>query len=266
MEINNILLAFGLTLIAGLSTGIGSILAFFTKRTNTKFLSTALGFSAGVMIYVSFMEMLPEAKSNLIDSFGERIGVLYMLCAFFGGMALISLIDFVTPEDKNPHEIHNVEELSNKNYKSLNKTGLIVALSIAIHNFPEGIATFTSALNSLEIAIPITVAIAIHNIPEGIAVSIPIYHATGNKKKAFWLSFLSGMAEPIGALFGFLILMPFWSPSMNGFILSAVAGIMIFISMDELLPCAQKYGEHHLSIIGLIAGMATMALSLFLFI
>ncbi|MDD4516693.1 zinc transporter ZupT [Massilibacteroides sp.] len=265
MDTHTILLAFGLTLLAGLSTGIGSVLAFFTKRTNTKFLSTALGFSAGVMIYVSFMEMLPDAKTGLIENYGERWGTLYMLLGFFGGMALISLIDFLVPEDKNPHEMHRVEELDNKQ-TGLKKTGMMVALSIGIHNFPEGIATFTSALNSMEVALPITFAIAIHNIPEGIAVSVPIYHATGNKKKAFWLSFLSGMAEPVGALFGFLILMPFWTPALNGFILSAVSGIMVFISMDELLPSAQKYGEHHLSIIGLIAGMIVMALSLFLFI
>lgn len=265
MEVQTILIAFGLTMIAGLSTGIGSVLAFFTKRTNTKFLSTALGFSAGVMIYVSFMEMMPEAKESLTGHFGERIGTLYMLLAFFGGMGVINIIDFLIPEDENPHEIQNIEELDKKQ-AGLKKTGLLVALSIGIHNFPEGIATFTSALNSLEIAIPITFAIAIHNIPEGIAVSVPIYQATGNKKKAFWLSFLSGMAEPVGALFGFLILMPFWTPSINGFILAAVSGIMVFISIDELLPSAQKYGEHHLSIIGLVTGMIVMATSLFLFI
>ncbi|MCD8044047.1 MAG: zinc transporter ZupT [Tannerellaceae bacterium] len=270
MELNNIelqkiLIAFGLTLIAGLSTGIGSILAFFTKRTNTKFLSTALGFSAGVMIYVSFMEMMPDAKESLTQFHGERTGTLYMLLAFFGGMGFINLIDFLIPEDNNPHEIQNVEQL-NKSPEGLGKTGMLVALSIAIHNFPEGIATFTSALNSLEIAIPITFAIAIHNIPEGIAVSVPIYQATGNKKKAFWLSFLSGMAEPVGALVGFFILLPFWTPSIHGLILAAVSGIMVFISMDELLPSAQKYGEHHLSIIGLVGGMLVMAASLFLFI
>ena len=265
MSTETILIAFGLTLFAGLSTGIGSILAFFTKRTNTKFLSTSLGFSAGVMIYVSFMEMMPQAKSNLLQSFGDRLGTLYLLIAFFGGMGLITLIDFLIPEDKNPHEMHNVEELSNKQ-TGLKKTGMLVALSIGIHNFPEGIATFTSALNSMEIALPITAAIAIHNIPEGIAVSVPIYQATGNKKKAFWLSFLSGMAEPIGALFGFLILLPFWTPAINGFILAAVSGIMVFISIDELLPAAREYGEAHLSIYGVISGMIIMAISLLLFV
>lgn len=265
MEIQTILLAFGLTMIAGLSTGIGSIMAFFTKHDNTKFLSTALGFSAGVMIYVSFMEMMPEAKENLSEIFGERTGTLYMLLAFFGGMGFINLIDFLIPEDKNPHEMRDLSELDKKQ-SGLKRTGLLVALSIGIHNFPEGIATFTSALNSLEVALPITFAIAIHNIPEGIAVSVPIYQATGNKKKAFWLSFLSGMAEPVGALVGFLVLLPFWTPSINGLILAAVSGIMVFISMDELLPSAQKYGKHHFSIIGLVAGMVVMAVSLFLFI
>ncbi|MDR1623397.1 MAG: zinc transporter ZupT [Tannerellaceae bacterium] len=265
MELYTILIAFGLTMIAGLSTGIGSIMAFFTKHTNTKFLSVSLGFSAGVMIYVSFMEMMPEAKENLTGHFGEWAGTLYMLLAFFGGMLFINLIDFLIPEDKNPHEMRDISELDKKQ-SGLKRTGLLVALSIGIHNFPEGIATFTSALNSLEVALPITFAIAIHNIPEGIAVSVPIYQATGNKKKAFWLSFLSGMAEPIGAFVGFLILIPFWMPSINGLILAVVSGIMVFISMDELLPSAQKYGEHHLSIIGLVAGMAIMATSLFLFI
>jgi len=265
MELQTILIAFGLTMLAGLSTGIGSVMAFFTKRTNTKFLSVALGFSAGVMIYVSFMEMMPEAKENLTEYFGERTGTLYLLLAFFGGMLFINLIDFLIPEDENPHEMRDISDLDKKQ-SGLKRTGTLVALSIGIHNFPEGIATFTSALNSLEIALPITFAIAIHNIPEGIAVSVPIYQATGNKKKAFWLSFLSGMAEPVGALVGFLILMPFWTPSINGLILAAVSGIMVFISMDELLPSAQKYGEHHLSIIGLVAGMVVMATSLFLFI
>jgi ZIP family zinc transporter len=265
MDSQTILLAFGLTVVAGLSTGIGSIMAFFTKQTNSKFLSAALGFSAGVMIYVSFMEMMPEAKENLTGYFGERSGTLYLLLAFFGGMGFIHLIDFLIPEDENPHEMRDPGELDKKQ-SGLKRTGLLVALSIGIHNFPEGIATFTSALNSLEIALPITFAIAIHNIPEGIAVSVPIYQATGDKKKAFWLSFLSGMAEPVGALAGFLILMPFWTPPVHGLILAAVSGIMVFISMDELLPGAQKYGEHHLAVAGLVAGMIVMAASLFLFI
>ncbi|MEN6588276.1 MAG: zinc transporter ZupT [Proteiniphilum sp.] len=264
MDNQTILIAFLLTLFAGLSTGIGSLIAFVAKRTNTNFLSLALGLSAGVMIYVSFMEMLPKSLESLSDILGEKTGMLYMILGLFGGIALIALIDFLIPESRNPHEMHGVEEMRSND--RLKQTGIITAITIAIHNFPEGIATFMSALNSLEVAIPITVAIAIHNIPEGIAVAVPIYHSTGSKKKAFWLSFASGLAEPVGALIAFLFLLPFWTPMINGFILAAIAGIMIYISLDELLPSAEKYGKHHLSIIGLVAGMAVMAMSLFLFV
>ncbi|MDD4157851.1 MAG: zinc transporter ZupT [Proteiniphilum sp.] len=259
-----ILFAFLLTLFAGLSTGIGSLIAFLAKRTNTNFLSLSLGLSAGVMIYVSFMEMMPQSVALLTAKFGEKTGMLYLMLGFFGGIALIALIDFLVPESRNPHEMHGVEEM--KTNSRLKQTGIITAITIAIHNFPEGIATFMSALTTLEVAIPITAAIAIHNIPEGIAVAVPVYHATGNRKKAFWLSFASGLAEPLGALIAFWFLLPFWSPTLNAFILAAVAGIMIYISLDELLPSAEKYGKHHLSIIGLITGMAIMALSLFMFV
>ena len=268
MTENNIWLAFGLTLIAGLSTGIGSMIALVSKRTNTKFLCASLGFSAGVMIYISFMELIPEAKEVLVRSFGDKTGTLNLLLAFFGGMGLITLIDFIIPETNNPHELHDVEEMKkpDSQKQTLHRVGIVVALSLAVHNFPEGIATFTSALNGLSVAVPITIAIAIHNIPEGIAVSVPIFHATGNRRKAFWLSFLSGLAEPAGAAIAYLFLMPFWSPAVNGIVLAAVAGIMVYISLDELLPTAEKYGEHHISISGLIAGMVLMAISLFLFI
>jgi ZIP family zinc transporter len=263
METSNLATAFILTLVAGLSTGIGSLIAFVANKTNKKFLCFSLGLSAGVMIYVSFMEMLPTAKEELTGFFGNRMGVLYLLCAFLGGIALITLIDFLVPESGNPHEIHGVEEMNVKD--PLHRVGFVVALSLAIHNFPEGIATFTSALGSIDVAIPITLAIAIHNIPEGIAVSVPVYHATGSKKKAFRYSFLSGLAEPVGALIAYLFLMPYWTSSINGLILAAVSGIMVFISLDELLPSAEKYGEHHLSIAGLVTGMTVMGFSLFLF-
>lgn len=264
MDNQTILIAFLLTLFAGLSTGIGSLIALIAKRTNTNFLSFALGLSAGVMIYVSFMEMLPKSLDLFGQEFGEKTATLYMILGLFGGIVLIALIDFLVPESSNPHEMHSVEEM--RSNKRLKHTGVITAMTIAIHNFPEGIATFMSAINSLEIAIPIAAAIAIHNIPEGIAVAVPIYHATGSRKKAFWLSFSSGLAEPLGALIAFFFLLPFWNPVLDAFILSAVAGIMVFISLDELLPSAEKYGKHHLSIIGLVAGMAIMAVSLYLFI
>lgn len=267
---NNILLAFGLTLFAGLSTGIGSALAFFTKKTNTKFLSVSLGFSAGVMIYVSMIEIFYKSKETLIAELGLKTGSWLTVASFFGGMFLIAIIDKLVPSTENPHEMYKVENIGDSKVQSdenkLLRMGKFTALAIGIHNFPEGLATFISALQDPAIAIPITVAIAIHNIPEGIAVSVPVYYATGNRKKAFLYSFASGLSEPIGALIGYLILMPFINNILFGIVFGAVAGIMIYISLDELLPSAHEYGEHHLAIYGLVSGMAVMAISLLLFI
>jgi zinc transporter, ZIP family len=268
---DNILFAFSLTLFAGLATGVGSAIAFFAKKTNTKFLSVSLGFSAGVMIYVSMIEIFFKAQESLVAELGERTGSWLTVLGFFGGMLLIALIDKFIPEPENPHEMFNVKDMNKDSVdpaanKKLLRMGLFTALAIAIHNFPEGLATFMAALQDPTIAIPIAVAIAIHNIPEGIAVSVPIYYATGSKKKAFIYSFLSGLTEPVGALVGYLILMPIMSDVVFGVIFAGVAGIMVFISLDQLLPSAREFGEHHLSIYGLVAGMAVMALSLLLFI
>lgn len=266
----NLLLAFGLTLFAGLATGIGSVLAFFTSRTNTKFLSVTLGFSAGVMIYVSMIEIFVKAKTSLVHALGNEMGNWLTVGGFFGGMLLIAGIDKFIPKQGNPHELRKVEDMEGNGSKGkqtdLLKMGTFTALAIGIHNFPEGIATFTSALQDPKLGIAIAVAIAIHNIPEGIAVSVPVYFATGDRKKAFKLSFLSGLSEPVGALAAYLFLMPFLNEVMFGIIFAAVAGIMVFISLDELLPAAKRYDEAHLSIYGLIGGMAVMALSLLLFI
>ncbi|MFO7935800.1 MAG: zinc transporter ZupT [Bacteroidales bacterium] len=275
MENGNFWFAFGLTLFAGLCTGIGSALAFFSKETNTRFLSMSLGFSAGVMIYVSFVEILQKARESLLVEYagrfgmeqGEKIASWYAVLAFFAGILVIALIDKLIPSYENPHEVRRVEDVQ-KDLKDprLVRMGLFTALAIAIHNFPEGIATFIAGLSDTSVAIPIAVAIAIHNIPEGIAVSVPISYGTGSKRKGFFLSFLSGLAEPIGALLAYLILMPFLSPALFGFLFAGVAGIMVFISIDELLPTAREYGLHHHSVYGFLAGMGVMALSLLLFI
>jgi ZIP family zinc transporter len=267
---NNVGMAFGLTLFAGLSTGIGSALAFFTDRTNTKFLSTALGFSAGVMIYVSFIEIFFKAKDALIVSFGDVKGTWITVISFFGGIFLIGIIDKLVPSFENPHEVRKIEEMDsagvNHQNPALLRMGLFTALAIGIHNFPEGLATFAAALSDPTLGISIAVAVAIHNIPEGISVSIPVYYATGSRKKAFYYSFLSGLAEPLGAAIGYFLFLRFFTDTTFGVLFAMVAGIMVFISLDELLPSAQKYGEHHLSIYGLIAGMMVMAISLLLFL
>ncbi len=268
MGTSAVLFAFSLTLFAGLATGIGGALALLTKRTNIKFLTVSMGFSAGVMIYISFVDIFPEAREALILALGEKAGNWATVGGFFFGMLLIALIDKFIPETENPHEVHTVEEMDGKSepHKAkLMRIGVVTALAIAIHNFPEGITTFTASLYDPKLGIPVALAIALHNIPEGIAVAVPVFYATGSRRKAFRLSLLSGLSEPAGALVGYMLLRSFYSEALFGFIFASVAGIMIYISFDSLLPCSREYGEHHQSMYGLIAGMAVMALSLLLF-
>ena len=222
--------------------------------------------AAGVMLYVSLVEIFVKARAELEAALGSTEGYWATTGAFFGGLLLIAVIDKLVPSFENPHELKNVEDMKVRDAETrkqqLKRMGLFSALAIGIHNFPEGLATFTSALTDPAVGLSIAVAIAIHNIPEGIAVSVPIYYATGNKKKAFTLSFLSGLSEPVGALLGYLVFRTFFSEVVFGVLFAGVAGIMVFISLDELLPTAEKYAEHHLAIYGLVAGMAVMAFSL----
>ena len=267
-----------LTLIAGAATGIGGALVLFKKKISSDFLAGALGLSAGVMIFISMAEMLPEAQEMIIGT-DLNHGEAFVLTAFFIGMGLITLIDFLIPEYENPHEASGlsldaktpaVGILENsRNEKALHRLGLMSALAIAIHNFPEGIATFIGALNDPEMGAGITFAIAIHNIPEGIAVAIPIYYATKSKGKALLYATLSGMSEVIGALLclGVTVISGLELTGDGAtfpLVLAAVAGIMIYISLDELLPTAEKYGKHHIAIAGVVGGMAIMAVSLLL--
>lgn len=279
-----IFIAMLLTLFAGFSTAIGSIIAFFSRKDDLRVLSLGLGFSAGVMIYISFMEILPTALKDFKNHYDSHWAELLELACFFGGILISLLIDKLIPEDVNPHEpkedlselkicplpqkgqnppkFHPGEKLHQINTKALKRTGIFTALAIAIHNFPEGFATFISSLDNLTLGIAIAIAVAIHNIPEGLAVSLPIYHATGDKKKAFIYSALSGFAEPLGAFVGALILLPFIGDLTLAISFAVIAGIMVFISLDELLPAAKTYDKAHDSLYGLIAGMAIMALSL----
>ena len=265
-----------LTLIAGSATGIGGALVLFKKRISSNFLAAALGVSAGVMIFISLAELFPEAQAMISDT-GLRHGEALVLVAFFVGMGIITLIDFTIPEYENPHEASGLS-LSDRtaavgvlehtgNEKVLHRLGLLSALAIAVHNFPEGIATFIGAMNDPEMGAGITFAIAIHNLPEGIAVAIPIYYATKSKGKALLYATLSGLSEPIGALLCYAVASVFGIELTGGspafpIVLSAVAGIMIYISLDELLPTAEKYGKHHIAIAGVVGGMALMGISL----
>ena len=291
-------IAFGLTLFAGMATAIGSVIAFTAKRTDYRFLSVATGFSAGVMLYVSFVEIFVKGVDSLVQRFGETGAHWINAGSFFGGMLLIALIDNLIPAAENPHEIHAEAEtrplhdpsapvpacgaLSELDAKSpdthdhrakhkLLRMGLFTTLAIGIHNFPEGLATFLAALQDPSLGVAIAIAIALHNIPEGISVSVPIFYATGSRKKAFIYSILSGLAEPIGAIIGYAAIFFFLGgnsgmipPEVMGVLFGSVAGIMVYISLDELLPTSRAYGKGHDSLLGLVAGMLVMALSLLL--
>ena len=292
---HDVLIAFGLTLFAGMATGIGSAIAFTAQRTNYRFLSVATGFSAGVMLYVAFVEIFFKGVDALVKSYGEYWGHWVNTASFFGGMLLIGLIDNLVPDSENPHETHSEREIRplhdpeasfpdfspsasaaythepGYHHHKLMRMGLLTALAISIHNFPEGMATFLAALDDPSLGVAIAVAIALHNIPEGISVSVPIFYATGNRKKAFFHSVMSGLAEPVGALVGYLGILFFFGgtdqavpPQVMGVLFGGVAGIMVYISLDELLPTSRAYGKGHDSLFGLVAGMVVMACSLLL--
>lgn len=273
--------ALGLTVLAGLSTGIGSLMGLGSGHNNRTFLTLSLGFSAGAMVYVSLVEILPKARLVLTPLLGQRGGYGGAVLAFFIGMAAMALVDGWLPvhdpgeafgqvspsgtpkpsqaQDSNP----NGPEARASRHRLL-RMGLFAALAIAIHNFPEGLATFLGALSNPQLGLSIAVAMAIHNIPEGLAVSAPVYFATRSRRTAFWVSFLSGVAEPLGGLLGFLLFRSFPNPLVFGLVFAGVAGVMVYVSLDELLPAAREYGSHHLAISSLMAGMAVMALSLVL--
>jgi len=257
----SLLIALLLTLIAGMGTGLGASMSLLPQAREGRFLAGALGFSAGVMLYVSFLDLMPQAIAEMTGEFTPHYANMYSILAFFGGVLLIALIDFLVPEKDNPHEYNHVEITPVSKPRS-GHTGMMLALAIGIHNFPEGMATFISALDGATVAIPIVIAIMLHNIPEGIAVAIPVYNATGSHRKALVWSVLSGFAEPLGAVVGMLFLINVWSPVLNAVLLAAVAGVMVYIAIDELLPGAESYGHHHITIICVILGMMLMAASI----
>ncbi|MFX0059366.1 MAG: zinc transporter ZupT [Candidatus Hodarchaeota archaeon] len=270
------LLGILMSFIAGLSTSIGSFIAFFMRRPSPRFISFIMGFSAGVMVLISFVELLQES----IQTNGLLMGLLF----FFLGMFIMLIIDLVVSHQYEFEE--SIEMLINHNGKSkphmhyghrhrqrhryrgekpkvnLVKTSIFIFFGVFIHNFPEGMATFIGTITEIELGVLLTIAIALHNIPEGIAVAVPIYAYTADKKKAFKWSFISGMSEPMGAIVTWLILFPFINDYLLSAMLGVVGGIMVYISLDELLPAARSLAKEHYSILGIITGMFIMAMSL----
>ena len=256
-----------LTMFAGLSTGIGGLAVILKKKFSSRFLSLSLGFSAGVMIYISLTEIFAESNAMFSEMFGVKQSLLFTVISFMAGMVLIALIDRLIPDKINPHELSNInpDGKNGVNTRKLLKSGMMVAVAVGIHNFPEGITTFATAISDISLGIPIACAIAIHNIPEGIAVAVPIYEASGSKRKAFMYALISGISEPVGGMIGYLILSRFLTDTVMAVILGMVAGIMVYISLDELLPLSHEYGEEHTAIYGIMAGFAVMAISLIIF-
>jgi zinc transporter, ZIP family len=248
----NVGVALLITTVAGLSTTIGSVLGLWFKNPGPRFISVTLGFSAGVMLLVSFVELLASSMDHL----GFGLGLI----GFFAGTLVMFIIDNLIPHEYFAEKAYATTEDGGELYR----TGLLVALGIGIHNFPEGMATFAGSLQDIHLGLAIGVAIAIHNIPEGLAVSTPVYLATGSRKKAFMWSFLSGIAEPAGALVAALFLMNHINETVLGWVLAVVAGIMVYISLDELIPTSREYNEDTYATMGIIAGMAVMAFSLWL--
>lgn len=259
---------FLLTVGAGLCTGIGGVITLFQDKRSTRFLSLCMGFSAGVMIYVSMIELFHDANRFLSSVYGEKDGSLYTMLSFFAGILIIAVIDKLIPTSENPHEISLScsSDQQDMDTDSLRHTFIVSAIAIAIHNFPEGVATFVSASQSYKVALPTVIAIALHNIPEGITVAIPVFCVTGSRRKAVAASFLTGLSEPLGAVIAYLFLHPYLNDTLFGVVNAIVAGIMVFISFDELLPGAEKFGEHHTALYGLLAGMLVMAISLWMFV
>ena len=252
------MVAFAICLLAGLSTALGGLFVALQRHPSERFLAAALGFSAGVMLYISLVELLPEGVDGLEEA-GVAGAAMWGPVAFFAGVLLIAVIDRFVPEDINPHE-----EPSKTGSVRMRKVGVITALAIAIHNFPEGFATFFVALQDVSLALPLAFAIAIHNIPEGIAVAVPLREATGKKWAAAGWAALSGLAEPVGAIIGYIFLKPFLGPASLGITFAVIAGIMVFVSLDKLLPTAIATGRHHAAVYGVVGGMAVMAVSLVL--
>jgi ZIP family zinc transporter len=266
-----VLFAFLVTLGAGLATAVGAGIGLFAKHTNRSFLAVALGFSAGVMIYVSFVEILPKAQDYGTQSAGDFSGALTTAGAFLAGLAGMALMYRLIPDLEHPELTNPATRLPGEEEpvlvadKLLFRAGLGVALAVTLHNFPEGMATFFLTLDDPQVGVSVALAIAIHNIPEGIAVVVPIYYATRNRRVAFGFGALSGLAEPLGAIIGYAILQPFITENVLGIVFAVVAGIMVYISIDSLLPAARQYGNAQLAIYGMIAGVAVMAASLVLF-
>ena len=272
------LMALLLSTFAGLSTVIGGFVTFFIKENSLKFLSFGLGLSAGVMLFISLVDLYPNACEMLKNQMGENF--VWLAIIFFAlGILMAVLIDFFIPDHiqgqmftkqigANEKKIDSADGEKDENaiisIGKIKKAGILTAIVVAIHNLPEGLATFFLTTQDVMLGLGIVFAIAIHNIPEGMAISIPVYQATHSKRKAFWYSFLSGMAEPVGGVIGFIVIKTLFPNLCIGVLFALVAGIMTYISIDTLLPLSKDYDTGHYSIRGVVFGLIIMGITLIL--
>ncbi len=256
----NYILPLILTLCAGMSTLLGGFITFFVKRDNLKALSIGLGFSAGVMIYISLNDLMAEAPEILASYYSDVTAKVFTFLGFLLGIVIAVLIDYFIPDHIESDFLSDSNQCNQQH--RIRRAGLITAIAVTLHNFPEGMATFLVASQDIRLGIPVAIAIAIHNIPEGIAIALPIFHATGKKRLAVLYSFLSGISEPIGGLIGVALIKTILPSQSIGIMTAAVAGIMVYLSFDTLLPLAREYGENHHVIIGIVSGMLLMSFGL----
>lgn len=256
-----VLTAFAVTCAAGLATLIGGAWVLCFKTPNMRVLSFGLAFAAGAMVYVSLTELLNKSIHAFSFQGNEAQSFAYATGAFLLGLILVLILDRFIP---NPHE--NIEsEHVFEGQKKLLKTGILTFFAITAHNLPEGLASFFATLDSPSLGAPLAFAIAIHNIPEGVAIALPVYMATGRKDYAIWASLIAGLAEPFGAFIGYWILAPYMGQQLYGVIFGLIAGVMVYLALDELLPTAKRYAKGHETVYGLVSGMTALASSLVVF-
>ena len=256
----NVITAFLICIAAAAATMIGGFSVFTAKESNPRMLAFGLAFAGGAMVYISLVEIFWKSLTSFSEIMPDKLAYSNATIAFFAGVALLVLIDRLIP---NPH--NELVKPHSEDKSHLQRVGLLAALAITVHNIPEGMATFFAALEDPVMGTSLAVAIAVHNIPEGVSIAIPVYYATGDKKLTLLACSISAIAEPVGALFGYLILAPFLTPFVFGSVFGVIAGAMVFLSMDELLPTAKRYASGHDSVYGMVIGMACIALSLVLF-
>ena len=252
---SNFIYAFMLSTLAGLSTLIGFIPVLLHLKNEKTIILTSLAFASGVMICVSLTDLIPESFQLLTSIFKGFPALLFLLIFICIGVIASMLIDKFLPKNDN-------KTITNK---KLYRLGLVSMLAIIMHNIPEGIATFLSSTTNSRLGFSLALAISFHNIPEGISIAIPIYFSTKSKRKAFFYTLLSGLSEPLGALIAYLFLANHINNFMMSIIFAIIAGIMMHISIYELLNESLQYKKKFLTFIFFIIGFLFMMASHFLF-